>query len=89
MAITFFHQSRKDTVPIWVRYTDSYSDAKTRTPLYITKDRLVKNNIIKYKVGRSLSTNKRNIVHDRNKALDNLKVKMDDIERLIIDSRFF
>ena len=86
MAITFFHQSRKDTVPIWVRYTDSYSDAKTRTPLYITKDRLVKNNIIKYKVGRSLSTNKRNIVHDRNKALDNLKVKMDDIERLIIDA---
>ena len=86
MAITFYHQSRKETVPILVRYADGYSDAKTRTPLYIKKDRLVKNTIIKYKVGRSLSTNERNAIHDRNKALDELKAKMDDIEHLIVDA---
>ena len=86
MAITFFHQSRKDIAPIWVRYTDAYSDAKTRTPLYVSKDRLVKGSIVKYKTGRSLSTNERNTIQDRNNSLDKLKTKLDDIEHLIIDA---
>jgi integrase len=86
MAITYFTQSKKEIAPIWVRYTDAYSDAKTRTPLYINKDRLQRGKIIKHKTNRALPTNKRNEIRDRNNALESLEVSMGDLTNLILDA---
>jgi hypothetical protein len=86
MAITYFTQSKKEIAPIWVRYTDAYSDAKTRTPLYINKDRLQRGKIIKHKTNRALPTNQRNEIRDRNNALENLEVSMSNISNLILDA---
>ena len=86
MAIVFFSQSKKDIVPIWVRYTDSSSDAKTRTPLYIAKDRLHKNKIVYHKTNKSLPTNERNLIKDRNLALEKLEVAMKKVKHQILDA---
>ena len=86
MAITYFTQSKKEIAPIWVRYTDAYSDAKTRTPLYINKDRLQRGKIIKHKTNRALPTNQRNEIRDRNIALESLDVSMGNLTNLILDA---
>ena len=86
MAINFFCQSYKDYAPITIRYTDTYSDAKTRTPLYIKKDRLVKSKVIKYKIGRSLSVNEKNDIRAKNLSLEKVELAMVNLERLVLDA---
>ena len=68
MAVSFYIQSnnKKDIAPIWVRYTDNLSDAKTRTPLYIENGRLIKGKIKKFKINSSLPTNERQLIKDKN-----------------------
>ena len=87
MPITFFTQSnnKKDNAPIWVRYTDANSDAKTRTPLYIENGRLEKGKIKKYKGNSSLPTNERQLIKDKNLSLDKVEEAMQKIKRLIVN----
>ena len=86
MAINFIVQSRKDYAAITVRYTDTYSDAKARTPIYIEKSRLVKSKVIKYKTNRTLSANERTEIKEKNLSLEKVEIAMKKIERLIYDA---
>ena len=88
MAVSFFTQSnnKKDIAPIWVRYTDNLSDAKTRTPLYIENGRLEKGKIKKFKINSSLPTNERQLIKEKNLSLDKVDQSMRKIERLIYDA---
>ena len=88
MAVSFYIQSnnKKDIAPIWVRYTDNLSDAKTRTPLYIENGRLEKGKIKKFKTNKSLSTNERQLIKEKNLSLDIVEQSMRKIERLIVDA---
>ena len=71
MAVSFYIQSNnKKRGNIWVRYTDNLSDAKTRTPLYIENGRLEKGKIKKFKTNKSLSTNERQLIKEKNLSLD-------------------
>ncbi len=86
MAINFIVQSRKDYAPITVRYTDTHSDAKTRTQLYIEKSRLVKSKVIKYKYNSTLSAIKKTEIKEKNLSLEKVELGMKKIERLIYDA---
>ena len=83
MALSFFTYSKKETSPLWIRYREGKIDAKTRTSLIIPTDRLVKGQIVKYRVKQSDNAKQKGIIRDKNKSLDLLQVKMNEIQRTV------
>lgn len=83
MAISFFTYSKKDTSPLWIRYREGKIDAKTRTPLVIQTDRLVKGQIVKHRIKQSDNADQKSIIRDKNKALDSLQIKMNELQRMV------
>ena len=83
MAISFFTYSKKETSPLWVRYREGKIDAKARTPLIIQTDRLAKGQILKYRIKQSDNAEEKARIRDKNKSLDMLQIKMNDLQRTI------
>ena len=83
MAISFFTYSKKETSPLWVRYREGKIDAKARTPLIIQTDRLSKGQILKYRIKQSDNAEEKARIRDKNKSLDMLQIKMNDLQRTI------
>jgi len=83
MAISFFTYSKKQTSPLWVRYREGKIDAKARTPLIIQTDRLSKGQILKYRIKQSDNAEEKARIRDKNKSLDMLQIKMNDLQRTI------
>ena len=83
MALSYFTYSKKETSPLWLRYREGKIDAKSRTPLSIQTDRLVKGQILKYRIKQSDNAEQKAIIRDKNKALDSLQIKMNDLQRAV------
>ena len=73
MGLSFLTYSKKENAPLWIRYREGVRiDAKVRTQLTIETDRLVKGKIVKHRG-----------VNDKNKALESLQIKMNEIQRTV------
>ena len=83
MAISFQTFSKKETSPLYIRYREGKIDARTRTPLIIQTDRLVKGKIFKYRIKQSDDASQKSIIRDKNKDLDSLQIKMNELHQLV------
>tara|TARA_B100000767_G_scaffold225446_1_gene214812 strand:- start:4234 stop:5499 length:1266 start_codon:yes stop_codon:yes gene_type:complete len=86
MALSFFTYSKKEQSALWIRYREGKIDAKTRTPLIIDTDRLVSGKILKYRIKQSDNAQQKAIIRDKNKSLDLLQVKMNEVYRTVQDA---
>ena len=83
MAILYYTISKKDQCPLYIRYREGKIDAKTRTPLIIERDRLVKGQILKYRIKQSDNAEEKARIRDKNNSLDLLQIKMNDLKRVV------
>lgn len=84
MALSFLTYSKKETSPLWIRYREGKKiDAKLRTQLTIETGRLVKGQIVKHRVKNSDNAKQKSTVRDKNKALDSLQIKMNEMKRTV------
>ena len=86
MALSFLTYSKKEQAPLWIRYREGKIDAKVRTPLIIDTDRLVKGKIVKHKIRQSDNAQQKDVVRNKNKSLDLLQIKMNEIYRVVQDA---
>tara|TARA_B110000046_G_C12968975_1_gene388066 strand:- start:88 stop:1371 length:1284 start_codon:yes stop_codon:yes gene_type:complete len=86
MALYFLTYSKKSPSPIYIRYREGSIDAKTRTPLIIDTDRLVKGQVIKHRIKQSDNAEQKAIARAKNNSLDLLQIKMNEIYRTVQDA---
>tara|TARA_R110000765_G_scaffold252482_1_gene353745 strand:- start:64 stop:1326 length:1263 start_codon:yes stop_codon:yes gene_type:complete len=83
MALSFLTYSKKEQAPLWIRYREGKIDAKLRTQLTIETDRLVKGQIVKHRVKNSDNAKQKDVVRNKNKALDSLQIKMNEMQMTV------
>jgi len=80
MAITFFTQSKKEIAPIWIRFRSPSADAKSRTNLTIDNGRIKNSKVVKYKSSSSDNRVKKNLIIEKNLALEVVQAEMTALE---------
>jgi integrase len=80
MAITFFTQSKKEIAPIWIRFRSPSADAKSRTNLTIDNGRIKNSRVVKYKASSSDNRAKKNLLIQKNLALEVVQAEMTILE---------
>jgi len=84
MAITYFTQSKKDIVPIYIRIREGRKiDAKARTQFYIKKGRLSQGKIILHKNQPSATADVKIKTKSKNKDLIELKDNLLNLASLV------
>jgi integrase len=80
MPITFFTQSKKEIAPIWIRFRSPSADAKSRTNLTIDNSRIKNSKVVKYKSSSSDNRVKKNLIIEKNLALEVVQAEMTALE---------